>query len=166
MLQASTIQGCYRRITPKVDAVVLGVTLIIFVIAIAAFLYMGGMRGKKFGWTLGGTVFLAFAAIGAMMPKAPPLPACEPGYGRDVTGKGNCSMTCAYFENHTPTTDKESNYYLYCKQHEAKQFERMIGGPDAARKFDNLIAETADRQRGLSERDVTLRKIERDLRDR
>jgi hypothetical protein len=104
--------------------------------------------------------------MGALLPKPPPLPACEAGYTRDVTGKGDCSMTCAYFENHTPSTDKESNYYLYCKQHEAKQVERMLGGPEATRKFENLIAESADRQRGLSERDITLRKIERDLRSR
>jgi hypothetical protein len=142
----------------------LGGMLVIFVIAAAAFFYMGGMRGRKLGWTLGGTVFVAFAAIGAMLPKAPPLPACEAGYSRDVTGKGNCSMACPYFENHTPATDKESNYYLYCQEHKQKQFERLIGGPEASRRMDNLIAETADRQRGLSERDITLRKIERDLR--
>ncbi|MEA2951479.1 MAG: hypothetical protein QOD40_433 [Alphaproteobacteria bacterium] len=142
----------------------LGLMLVIFVIAAAAFLFMGGLRGRRLGWTLSGTIFIALAVIGAMVPSPPPLAACDAGYSRGANGKGSCSMTCDFFKNRMPSNDKESDYYLYCREYEQKQVERMLGGSENMRRFNNLIAETADRQNGFSERDITLRKIERHLR--
>ena len=149
-----------------------GLLFIIFVAATAAFFYMGGWRGRKFWGLLGGAVVTALILIAP--PHSPQSPqsaktlataGCEPGYITDAhTGK--CTATCDLFKIRSPETDSEESYNLYCEQYKREQTAKFFGGEQGLRRFENSIAETADRQRGLSERDITLRNIERELRRR
>ena len=149
----------------------LGLALIVLCVAICSFLYMGGMRGRRLALTAGGTIFAAFVIIGSLVPKQEQkVASCAAGYVPDATGQSQCTATCEVFKQRAPRND-EARYYAYCQEHasEALRIGMGIGQEEWKRAMRNMqesINEAADRERGLSERDVTLRKIERHLRDR
>jgi hypothetical protein len=72
--------------------------------------------------------------------------------------RGKCSLTCEAFKTRAPTAD-EARYYDYCKKAELNSVGTALGmSPEemdrSMRAVERMIGETADRQRGLSERDI------------
>ncbi|MGE0750808.1 MAG: hypothetical protein AB7K64_09500 [Variibacter sp.] len=106
----------------------LAVLMLVCVGGVAAFLYMGGMRGKKLALSSGGAFLAASTVVGAVTPKPAPKPepqleACARGYARGTSGE--CSLTCEAFKFRAPKAGEE-RYHRYCEEAFARMVDQRI----------------------------------------